>query len=391
MLVARRHEAGNEPERIIGADEFAKITFVKYQADGRLSCVSCGAPAVHVAATSAEGGNVERVAHFRAKHTPGCDYKDDPRASAAHESLKAAIRAGKPILVNINMPHKDYGFSKKFDLHANATQTDLMPFTRFQKIHPAGSYHTVSARDISDVLFVIETAREVGGEPALSQLYYRTYDAVQSHERFVVTGDSPQHGRILLNIARRAKMTCDARTRRKTIDSSFLKNTKVYDTPRLVLIKASDDQIEKIKRGRTSSIFARAVMARMPKSQPNTFVMQRISTGMVIRNHKDPSLATSIDILKEGREVWVMGSPFMSIQDGLGALSVYNGTRQTEIRILYPKIKVAGRGQFMATGEKVTDDTPPTPTDSNSGARAKYTPPPAQKRHAWQDRLDIGG
>lgn len=386
MLSARLTDRDGRGFQVIRADDHTKHEYMTFAAEGRLCCTQCGGPAVHVRATKANGG-YEKVAHFRATHEAGCDYTENPHDTKIHESFKAALLAGKPILVNVNMGRDVTGYdglSDDFNTQVSDPARGLMSVDVFRKTVGAGDYLSVPAHDISDVLHYLETAKELRGQAGLAQLWFNTRSTVQSCRRFVVSDHGGSIGQLVLDLARRANGILQGRKKRGIKKIEALHGGQVKDTPRLFLFKATDKQIKTAKEKALHKLFGRAVDAVLPALGSIASINHVAIPGLLMKGLEGETLNNQT-MLEDGRDFWVLATPRLSVSRALQVLAKFERRRFSRVEPAFLMLGIKSRDQYMARGEKTSTTTPPVSSTPAAPANDAYVREPRR----WQDRADL--
>lgn len=383
MLSARLINTDGRGFQIIRADDHTKHEYMTFAAEGRLCCTQCGGAAVHVRATKANGG-YDKVAHFRATHDAGCDYTENPHDAKIHESFKAALLAGKPILINVNMAKDVTGFdglNGDFNVQVSDPSKGLMSVDVFRKTVGADDYLSVPAHDISDVLHYLETAKELRGQAGLAQLWFNTRSAVQSCKRFVVSDRDASLGQLVLDLARRANSIFEGRKRRGIRKLEALRSGQVKDTPRLFLFKATDKQVETAKEKALHKLFGKAVDAVLPALGNIASITHVAIPGLLMKGLEGETLNNQT-MLEDGRDFWVLATPRLSVSRALQVLAKYERRRFSHVDPAFLMLGVKSRDQYMARGEKTTTQATSTPI-------VHTNEPYVREPNRWQDRADL--
>lgn len=361
MLFARVPAHDGNPEALVAADNerFQKADFYDLSAQGLLLCsgkghdgLPCTAQVTHVKGGFADGGVVERSSHFRVleplAHSKGCDNIDDPRSSKRRASIREALENEHPILVNINIAsmgvkngNKILGpeFNASVDNPSASLWKKAAWLSHVEKTHGIhrDDIVTAPARDITDVLYYLELAKEWGlakggheaAQKAMEQLWFNTGHMVQPCKRFVVSDNPAKIGQLVRQFIRRTG---------ETLDSSG----ELFDTPRLFRFEISNKQVKKaIEKSATHLIYAEQVEIDVaPEDKPEVLHLAQLAMRM-----KNESGLDNQRVLKVGRTLWVIAVPT------LGRFKAYQ-VKHKGLGKPIPQSKARSRFSHAARGPK---------------------------------------
>jgi len=337
MLMARIKGIDGAPDKTVGADDLDKGTFYDLSAEHRLVCTDCDAPVTQVCGHHADGGT-ERIAHFRSlsveDHKAGCINRDDPRAADRAVSLKRALAEGKPILVNIDIDPKALGFGglrDQFNPLVNNTDSGLFSKKNWLETIGKDGHVSVPARDIADILYYLELAKEYGGQAAMKQLWFNTRHAVQACKRFIVADNQKQVGALLEQMIDRGR-------------SSKNKSRELTDTPRLFLFKATPAQIKKAQTVRLHTLYGQLVEVEKPTSHV-------VKLGMRFKGFNG-NIMTNQSVLSDGRDLWVVAIPTLARRRAHEIAAKADKRRADRVEPAFLLLRVKDRTQFVAVGTK---------------------------------------
>lgn len=162
MFEARFTPQDGSPAKTIRIEDYSEMRH-----KGALSCADegCGASVHYRRGGLTRGASTPRAAHFctdaHQQHHPACNHNNPDMEQRSLENLEDAVRAGKKILVNLNL--------KISEVFNRAVRPDS-PYEKFCAQF-AGEYHAVSAKSVNDVLRIRELLMECGGQGALARTY----------------------------------------------------------------------------------------------------------------------------------------------------------------------------------------------------------------------------
>lgn len=383
MLLGRliKDDGGSE---LIAADEFDKAHYRALSEAGRVRCPDCEARLIHVSGVSdaddlparfavkaipAQGNTQLRVPHWRSRgiedHAPGCDYRNDPHIAEHVTNFKDALLEGRPIRININFAIGFEGLRNRFNAAAGDPNSGLWSLEAWEKQNPDAI--GVPARDVTDILHYLQTAKELKGQDGLKQLFFHNQLAVQSCARFVVSESTSRVERVVNDIYRRWR---DSRT-----------NSQFYgDTPRLFLFRASQRQKEKARETTDSDLWGQQFIISTPMTYP-------VKLGLDSHTYN----VTNQTMLDKGDQLWVIATPKMSktqLTDmGRKLAGQPNGLSG---KPLFLTATIETRGAMGVVGSELgrrgqtPDANPPRQLDIFTDTR---TPPPAHRRRKGHDAL----
>lgn len=362
MLNARIPAHDGTPERIVAADDpaFEKADFYTMAARGLLQCSGhgrngqkCCAPVTHVSGGFVDGGISERVSHFRINdaesHTAGCEHIDDPRNAQRTASIRQALDRGLPILINVNIAHMGVKNGRKLlspEFNASVNNPESGLWTKAVWLREKAKHHQIAeneivrvpARDITDVLYYLELAKqhgiarggETGGQEAMRQLWFNTGHAVQSSARFVVADSNKKVTSLVREFMARATATPK-------------RSDELCDTPRLFLFTVSQKQIEKAQKEAAQQLYGQHKdIVISPDGKP--VVEQHVIMAMRMK-------ADDMDnrrVVGVGHKLWVAAVPTFSRRRAFEMREKGAGRTSGYLKPGYIFLQVANMEQMVA-------------------------------------------
>ncbi|HEY8963237.1 MAG TPA: hypothetical protein VIN59_02110, partial [Alphaproteobacteria bacterium] len=284
-------------QKIVEADApgFSLAAFDEYTKQGMLHCTDCYAPVQFIPGsdyTRENGTHVKIPNHFRSlgQHNVGCHVHEDAHGAEDHREFRKAINERRPVLIHIGFDVGFAGLSKLFETVVKGETANGLWDKQLWSFEPEYKYHQpVRARDMTEILYYLRTAKELAGDAGLDLLWFGNNGAVQSYNRFVVKNDAKKVQTLVTELVERAAKKRDRLKRNE--------DARVTDTPRLFLFRVSHPQKIKARKERLSKIYAEKVFLDQP-------VKHSAIPGLVLRKP-----LSNQDIVREGNDFWVIGTP----------------------------------------------------------------------------------
>lgn len=356
MLLAQLFDEQGQPRELIAADTHDKAFYMEMSVRDRLRCSACGNTAIHVGAHPADGNSYERVAHFRAEHEAGCLLADDPRDPRFTGTFLAALRAGHPILINVNFVtgFKRTSLGNKFNPLTNSRQTGIWrksEWIDWVRKEQGKEYITVSARDVTDIIFYLDLAKKFGMEngnahQAMTNLWFNTDCIVQACQRFVIKNDTTKLQRVLqpmIDYALESAISSSSQTKHPS---------DIRDAPRLFLFHATGAQIKKASEKKDHLLYGQQlevpvegrVLARDGRPIRTGTANHVLKMGMRLNDGLDNRA-----VLAEGANVWVVATPTLSRRRAFQVSAKAVGDIE-RVEPAFCLLRVRDRRQFVSDG-----------------------------------------